>query len=225
MSVKHIEELSLDDGWRMGEKSFAKMVACLQMINPTRIIEFRAGASSIRLAQMFPQTPILSIDSNPEFAQQAEEWRQQYVPDAHLTLEVRPLKWQRLGLCWFQGYALGMFPDKVSAVIINGPPGTTFRGREICLYQAMSSLAVGGYILLDDYHRWDEKRMVKNWLAVYPDSLKIETIFHSKRAMIILRKTSDCKPHYMNKTLLTDHVEKWLRRKTGQILRFLRLRR
>jgi predicted O-methyltransferase YrrM len=184
-------ELDLDVGWRIGETAFSVLVADLQSLSPSRIVEFGSGASSVRLAQEFPHTHILSIDHSPEFLNETEALKNKFVPNSNLELSLRPLTWQRYGLSWYFSYAPSKLPEPLDAIIIDGPPFYTRRGREACLYQSINNLRVGGKVYLDDVWRRHEKQIFANWLASFPRCFT-QNIFTVGHHIGILEKIESC---------------------------------
>lgn len=166
-------EPSLAAAWSLGEDAFAEITRDMQALRPTTIVEFGSGVSSVRLALAFPQARIFSLESNESFCQRAREGATaQGIGDERLTIEFRPLRFRRIGGAIYESYAAGAFPPSVDAVLIDGPPYWTGRGREACLYDVFPNLRVGGRVYLDDHRRPQERRIVQNWLRSYPDALR-----------------------------------------------------
>jgi len=160
--------LDLDLSYRIGEAAFAALCERLRVIRPQVIVEFGAGASSIRLAQAFPEVSILSIESDALYFDKERRMLAALPPLPNLRIEHRPLKWQRFRSGFFRTFGVGSFPENIDVVIIDGPPYFTERGREACLYQVARRIRVGGYIFLDDYERPMERKIVENWKSAYP---------------------------------------------------------
>ena len=104
-------------------------------------------------------------------------------------------------------YAPGAFPDAVDALIVDGPPHWTRRGREASLYQAMPSLKVGARIFLDDYRRAAEKRMVQNWLGAYPGALRLVDVIEEGDHVAVLEKTEEAEAP---RSTVARRVDAWL---------------
>jgi hypothetical protein len=185
-------ELDLDEGWRIGESAFSVLVAELQLLSPSCIVEFGSGASSVRLAQEFPHTHILSIDHSPEFLNETDALKNKFVPNSNLELSLRPLKWQRYGLCWYFSYTPSKLPELLDAIIVDGPPYYTRRGREACLYQSINNLRVGGKVYLDDLWRRQEKQIFANWLASFPGCFTQNILTVGHHIGILEKRVSCC---------------------------------
>lgn len=166
-----LNALDLDGPWRLGEKSFELLVEDLKAVAPTQIVEFGSGASSIRLAQAFPEAHILSIDHDPEYFAKTRALLAAHPELENLTISLRPLKWQLLVGSLFYSYALGALPRTIDAVLIDGPPRRYLGGREACFYQVYERLRVGGRVYLDDSERHGELRAVSNWLYRYKQEM------------------------------------------------------
>ncbi len=199
------DSLSLDQGWGVGEETFGQIVEQLRTIRATSIVEFGSGVSSIRLALEFPDAQIVAIESNRQWYDTVTRMRAEHGVEANLTVQHRFLRWQRHGISVFLSYARAELPGRIDAVIIDGPPTWTRRGREACLYQVIRRLRVGGRILLDDYGRNREKRIVRNWMSSFPGVFAMTAIGtgHGLCVMEKLRDTSRARP---SMSTWPDHI-------------------
>jgi predicted O-methyltransferase YrrM len=188
------EELSLDQSWCLGEKTFSLLLKDLQSFSVENLVEFGSGISSARFALELPHVRILSIDCALTYHGRTIQLLNRFVTGHRVTVELRELCWQRHGLGLYQSYRVGQFLPRVDAIIIDGPPGWTGRGREACLYQSFDSLRVGGRVFLDDYERPDEQQIVRNWQAAYPGVFRIRVLDTSPSQLCVLEKMRDV-PH------------------------------
>ena len=182
------EELSLDHSWCLGEKTFSLLLKELQSFSVENLVEFGSGISSARLALELPDVRILSIESAPTYHERTIQLLDRFVPRHRVAVELRELCWQRHGLGFYQSYRTGQFLPCVDVIIIDGPPGWTYRGREVCLYQAFQSLRVGGRVYLDDYERPEEQQIVRNWEAVYPGVFGVRVLDTTPSRLCVLVK-------------------------------------
>lgn len=186
------KELSLDHDWCIGEPAFATIETRLRSVSPRVIVEFGSGRSSIRLCRAFPQARIITVEHSQEYSRHTEALKREFgIPDEQLRIIHAPLTWQRHGFCAYLSYAPLVLDERpIDAVIVDGPPFTTRRGREACLYQIYPALRTGGIVILDDCHRKHEQAIVRNWLDVYPKSFQLirETTGHG---LAILTKTAE----------------------------------
>ena len=197
--------LNLDQGWAVGEETFGEIVEQLRAIRARTIVEFGSGVSSIRLALEFPDAQIVAIESNRAWHETVLRMREEHHVEKRLAVHRRPLRWQRYGLSPFLSYAPGELPDEIDGVIIDGPPTWTRRGREACLYQVISCLRVGGVVLLDDYGRNREKKMVRNWTWSFPGAFEVQTI-ETGHGLCVLKKIASTGPARPSSRSLPDHV-------------------
>jgi precorrin-6B methylase 2 len=197
--------LSLDQGWGVGEETFGQIVEELRAIGAATIVEFGSGVSSIRLALEFPGAQIVAIESNREWYETVLRMRAEHRVERNLTVQHRLLRWQRHGLSFFRSYAPGELPERIDAVIIDGPPTWTRRGREACLYQVIRRLRVGGRVLLDDYGRNREKTIVRNWTWSFPGVFAINTI-GTGHGLCVMEKLGDTGRARPSVRAWPDHV-------------------
>jgi len=167
--------LDLDQDWKIGEASFSAITKKIIACGAKTILEFGAGTSSIRLAQEFPHVKVISIDHDQIYYNEAKNL-QELFGLTNLELRLNPLKWQMHGLAFFHSYAPVAMNQEIDVVIIDGPPYSTFRGREACFYQVFENIPIGGVVILDDYARSGEKEFVNNWLARYPGCFCIKEL-------------------------------------------------
>ena len=175
----------------MGELAYQALLADLRLTGVTRIVEFGSGTSTLRLSRDLEQADVLSIESDDAYLEQTRRNLETYGDPGKVELSLRPLRWQRYGLSWFRSYEPGPFPDRVDAVIIDGPPIATRRGREACLYQVFARTHVGTRFYLDDFCRDAEQRIVENWLRAYPNALKHRATFDVGHRIAVLERIAE----------------------------------
>jgi hypothetical protein len=168
------EELELSKIWNIGEKAFAAICDDARSLAPRMIVEFGSGPSTIRLAEAFPEARVLSIDHWQPQIERVCVLAERHGVAERIEVYERPLIWQLHGGALYHSYAHGPLPAEVDVIAIDGPPrAITRRGREVCMYQAVASLRLGGRAYLDDdYRRSAERNTVRNWLTTYPDVFK-----------------------------------------------------
>lgn len=179
---------SFSSGWSLGESSYQLLRDDLSEIDMRSMVEFGAGTSTAHLAIDFPDAQIWSREHH---AQYAEETRKSLREARHVHVSTCPLTWQLHGGALFLSYAPGPLPQEVDAVLVDGPPFWTRRGREACLYQVHSVLRIGGRIYLDDYRRDAEQQIVRNWLQAFGSSIRVLKEFDSDHRICVLEKVSD----------------------------------
>ncbi|MBX3248048.1 MAG: class I SAM-dependent methyltransferase [Myxococcales bacterium] len=176
----------LDTPWAIGAAAYAAIVAQLREMNARVLVEFGSGSSTIALSRDLPALSITSIEHDPRFLEATRA-----ALGANATLEHRPLAWQRHGDAPYLSYTPGPLPASIDAVIIDGPPFWTRRGREACLYQCFDALRVGGRVFLDDYERLGERRIVRHWLRGFSGALRLVEVIDEAKRVAVLEKTAE----------------------------------
>jgi len=185
------DSVSFTSSWSLGEQAYRAIHDDLVQHGAQTIVEFGSGTSTVRLSQDFPNATILSLESEPSFCQQTRSRLGERSGGARVEVALRPIVWQRHSLGFFRSYHPGSFPRDVDAVLIDGPPIATRRGREACLYQVFQFARVGARIYLDDYCRDAERRIVRNWLRAYPCELLHCTTFPAEHQVAVLEKVGE----------------------------------
>jgi len=197
--------LDLDQGWGIGEATFQRVIEQMRSDGARDIVEFGSGISSIRLALALPDSRILSIEGNRDYFEAVMRLRSEHQVERNLDIDLRPLQWQIHGGAAFLSYGPGPFPESIDAVLIDGPPTWTRRGREACLYQIASRLRIGGKIYLDDFERRREKKIVRNWMLSYPESFGFRRM-DTGHGVCVLEKLRAAHRPRTSMRALPDHV-------------------
>jgi predicted O-methyltransferase YrrM len=187
-------ELRFSAPWSLGEQAFEAIHEDLVAIEARTVVEFGSGTSTARLAHDLPDVALFSVDSDATFFEQTRALLAAHGLEARVALVERPLAWRWHGGAPYLGFGEGELPGAIDAVLIDGPPHWTRRGREACLYAVFDRLRVGGRVYLDDYGRRAEKRTVRNWLLAYPGALRMVRMVPVDCHVAILEKTSE-RPH------------------------------
>lgn len=183
--------LEFDSSWSLGEMAYQAVLEDLRTIEARTIVEFGSGTSTLRLSRDLPAAQIVSIESDPEFLRQTRRDLELHGGSATVELVYRPLRWQRHGLSWFRSYEPGRLPPHVDAVLIDGPPIATRRGREACLYQVFARCHAGSRFYLDDYCRAAEQTIVGNWLRAYGGALRHRVTFEVDHRVAVLERVDE----------------------------------
>ena len=198
--------LEFESGWSLGEKAYRAILEDLHSINATQIVEFGSGTSTLRLSHDIPNARIFSIEGDRSYLNQTSRNLELHGGAAEVELLHRPLCWQRHGLSWFRSYEPGGFPGNVDAVLIDGPPIATRRGREACLYQVFARSHVGTRFYLDDYCREAEQQIVLNWLRSYGGALVHRKTFEVDHRIAVLERVTDGYTRRLHWRNTTDSV-------------------
>lgn len=208
---RNLPELNLDVGYSIGELAFAQICREFRKRQPAIIVEFGSGRSTARLALEFPSTSIVSIESDEGFCLQTRALINNLPKAGRVQVFFRPLRWRLVGLGWILTYQDGSFPEEIDCVLIDGPPGWAYRGREGALYQVFGRLRVGGVVILDDYGRPGEQTAVSNWARFLGGAFVVHTSDIS-HGLAIIRKTAEVRHWPLRGRMLGIALKSWVRR-------------
>lgn len=198
------EKLSLDSPWALGEDVFQLIVSNLSKENTNHFVEFGSGFSSIRLGKEFKNAIISSLEHDQEYYIKTKKLLDIY-KCTNVRLSFNPLIWHNFDLRMFWSYSNISNTKRIDAVLIDGPPYWTRRGREFCLYMVYDKINIGGKVFLDDASRSAEKMVLNNWLKTYPNSFEIE-YFDTKKGLIVLTKIKQIQ---RRKLILSAIADNW----------------
>jgi hypothetical protein len=160
------------------------------------MVEYGSGVTSIRMVLAFPELSLTSLEHDSSFALETETLKRRFAPERRLRILHAPLQYQRIGSRVFRTYRDPRLEGPVSAVLIDGPPlSTSLNGREACLHQIYGALQVGGIVILDDYHRRNEQRVVRNWMRTYPGGFELDVLERAHH-LAVLRKVRSVLPRW-----------------------------
>jgi predicted O-methyltransferase YrrM len=196
-------DLNLDIGWRITEKGFAKIVEHLLRANCRSMIEFGSGASTVRWVMAMPSLKVISLEHDPKFLSETKQIIEESGLYHNIELWHRPLCHVWIGGRRFLTYCRPHFTQQVDCLVIDGPPGATRRGREACLYFAYDVLKIGGLVVLDDAARTAERKIIANWMSVYPNSFEL-SLAPEGSGIAFLRKVAHEKPRF-SLSAMTDN--------------------
>jgi hypothetical protein len=221
-------ELRLEGSWSFTEEAFGAMVRRVEaeLGSPRRIVEFGGGPSTVRLALAFPGAFLESVESHGPSYESTRTLLGKYGVEGRVELRKEKLAFLRCGEVDVLTYCgvkesdgsenagdrgnSGRSQEPVDCVIIDGPSFFTLRGREACLYQVNERLRTGGLVFLDDHGRRDEKRIVRNWMEVYPGGYRLEPL-RVGHGLAVLRKIAVIKERWGAPGKRADDVRSALR--------------
>jgi len=204
------DELCLDQDFSIGEEAFAALVPALRAHAVRTIVEFGAGPSSVRFAIELPEVEIHSIEHDEYFHDRTARLRTCHAPNSKLQIHLRPLAWQRYAGGFYLSYACGSFPAQIDAVLIDGPPIWTRRGREACLYQVLERLKVGACVYLDDFSRPEEQQIVRNWSKALGNAFSFRKLGIGHHWCVLQKQEPSRRPG-LNLGVAVDSLEEGLR--------------
>lgn len=162
--------------------------------DPKTIVEFGAGVSTLFIGHLIKERKlggkIHAVDHSEEYFKIIED----NVANTGLSDEVRlyycPLKKHNIkGKEWLWYDISNLTVPSIDLLIIDGPPGVL---QEKVRYPAVpvliDRLADGALIIVDDYKRYDDAAMVKDWLVEIPQ-LKLIAELNTEKGTAILQKT------------------------------------
>ena len=206
MEISSSPELSLDAPWAITEDGFAVIDRWLTSIDAETIVECGSGISTVRLAIENPARRIFSIEGDKKYSDQTRNLLERNGVLSQVKIMTTAIGWRIIGLKLFKTYREIFANKNIDAVIVDGPPGGYFRGREGALRLAIPQLRDGALIFIDDYSRPGEKEAIENILRIYP-LITIEKIYREGHGIAVLRQQGK-KIRYS--ALLSDLLKNWL---------------
>lgn len=178
---------NLDAAWSISEASFEYIGQLISESGYQTMVEFGSGLSTARWLMAFPELSVTSVEHDPQFFSETVLRLKQLGLSERAQVCLSPLQ-----KYWFYGrrfhsYTKPTVPETCDIIIVDGPPSYTRRGREACLYYVYDHIRVGGVVILDDAKRPDEKAIIANWLALFPDSFEC-SIVEVGNCLAVLRK-------------------------------------
>ncbi len=163
--------------------------------DPKTIVELGSGVSTLFMGHLLRDRKmrgkIHSVDHSEEYFKITEE----NILNAGLTNEVTlyycPLikyVMKEKECLWYD--ISGLTVSSIDLLIIDGPPGfLQEKMRYPALPLLIDRLAEGALIIVDDYKRYDDSEMVKEWLSENSE-LKLIAEINSEKGTAIIQKVS-----------------------------------
>jgi hypothetical protein len=152
-----------------------------------------SGESSFQLARDFPNSILLSLESDKHLALENRRELKKIRTD-YSDVIFSGLKFYAFKGCLFYTYdfsdlKLSLRNSAIDCLIIDGPVESLYpMGREAALYCLFDFLSVGAVIGIDDYHRKTAQTAVRSWLSTFHGSLEVEK---ETESFAVLRKVSE----------------------------------
>lgn len=186
----------MTSNWSLDKESLESIVQILSRLTSLEfVLEFGSGQSSHFLANRFVEAYILSVEHELFYFEKQNKLKRHQ----NLQFILCPLEFQLIESYYylsFKPFFMHVLQEQtIDAVIIDGPPFYTLRGREAILYHLYSNLKPGGFVILDDYQRLKEQNIVKNWMSVYKDSFELE-IINIGHQLAVLKKVKSVIPNW-----------------------------
>lgn len=149
-------------GWALGPSAAVEWIRRVSVMPSPRIVELGPGTSTILLAHAVPHAEVHAVEHDPEYA---DRIRTSTAGLAPVVVVHAPLEQSQGGPGWYAPEALAALPDRVDALLVDGPPNWDGKGRRSPARTVIESrMGPGGLILVDDTHRRDERSMVRAWV-------------------------------------------------------------
>lgn len=179
--------------WAASPDFLQLIVEILQEHKPQVVVELGSGVSTLYTAYLLEQNGQGKLYSIEHLADFATETRQrlhrhqlsQWVEVIHAPLVVQSIGTEQKQ--WYQPDFIAELP-LIDLLVVDGPPWKLQReSRYPALPLLYERLAPQARILVDDYLRADEKRMVRRWLEAYPAFKLKEYPYLEKQAALLWR--------------------------------------
>lgn len=165
----------------------------LQRQQPQTILELGSGISTLITAYTLEkqgQGHLYSVDHAAEFLHMTHANLQQHELAKYVTCLHAPLKTVTLQGHDWEWYDTTVLPNiAIDLLVVDGPPQQNNPQREArypALPLLLDRLNSGGYVLLDDAARTDERRIVTRWLA--ETTLELVARLPTEKGTVLLRK-------------------------------------
>lgn len=175
--LKKLELPGLDHLFSLGEDAFEEIIARVAPLAPQTFVELGSGSSTVRFASALPDSKIYSIESGPVYAEETRVLLDRHGVRNAVLVEA-PIRRQLFGMALYDGFdfresTLRQLPSQIDVLLVDGPPGSCFGGREAALYALFDRIRKGGLIILDDVCRKDEQRAVVHWQRRFPGAFDV----------------------------------------------------
>lgn len=169
------------NAWALAPQALAWLEEFIQLHRTRSVVELGSGQSTIALAKLQQQgiiTKFLTLEHDcywhqDTLKQLATEQRSNDAQIQHCPLQVQPVQGEPH--LWYD--LTQIVPFAADLILIDGPPHTVGQfARYPTLHQLKSFIRPGTWIVLDDYHRSQERETVKRWLQELPTLRLIETL-------------------------------------------------
>ncbi|HED35253.1 MAG TPA: class I SAM-dependent methyltransferase [Gammaproteobacteria bacterium] len=146
---------------------------CLSAM-PNNIVECSSGLTTLILArccQLTGRGHIFSLENAEEYVQQTQNNLKQFGLEKFADVILAPLEEIECNNETYQWYKTDQLPNiNIDMLVIDGPPGFIQKhSRFPALPELFNQLSEESQVFLDDASRDEEKAIVNQWLALYPE--------------------------------------------------------
>lgn len=133
------------------------------------VVELGPGTSSVILAQIgAADLELYGLEHDSRFAE-LTRWHLSHVGATNYTLLDAPLTPQTVAgqlVEWYDPAVVAQLPDRIDVLVVDGPPGIEGVATRAPAWPLLASrMRPGGLIFIDDADRWEERAMLREWLA------------------------------------------------------------
>ncbi len=171
-------------------------VALIREHQPEKIVEIGSGVSTLVSAYALKANgsgQLISLEHQATFTEVTAANLRSHQLESIARVNHAPLRdlsINQTNYLWYDSEALQGLPDRIDLLVVDGPPsGTASMARYPALPMLFDRIQAGGYILVDDFMRDDEYKMVNRWLEEF--DLSIIRTFANEKGAAILRKNGE----------------------------------
>jgi predicted O-methyltransferase YrrM len=187
------------DNWALPEETMQFVGRMVELFQPKKMIEFGSGFSTIVLATLMSEYGgrLLSFDHSVKFTRAPELLREHHLSEVARVAHQR-ITFQHYGMKVLPTYSIRWvdFDESIGCelALIDGPPADI--GREAVLYELFPRLVSGGWVIVDDVNRDEDRQWIESWKHVFGDGLQVEILPEIGRGVAVLRKMHEKTARY-----------------------------
>lgn len=157
-------------------RSLAELADIVVRERPQLVVELGSGTSTVWIAHQLKATGgrLVSIDHDPKYAAATRyQLDLQSLSDVAEVNEA-PLVARAEGTPWYDESAFAGLTG-IDLLLVDGPPGSTGpHARRPALEVLREALSPGATVILDDVVRDEEKEILDEWMARWPEFVRID---------------------------------------------------
>lgn len=169
------------EGWALDPRVLVLVIRTMRARRPGAIVEFGGGISTLLIGQVAHEigARVYSFEHDAEWSRRVQAWIGQWGLDGVAEIHHAPLRHDaRDGRTWYDRdvVAAALPAAGIGLVLVDGPPlRAAHAARAGALPAVIERLAEDATVFVDDYGRPQERGIVSDWCAAYPQ-LRLETI-------------------------------------------------
>ncbi len=174
----------------------ATLISLVRSQAPQVILELGSGTSTLLSSYCLEKNQsgrLISLDHEARFANETRQAVQQHGLSHIAEVFHAPLKPVAIGGQTFQWYDLSALSEipQIDLLVVDGPPAFLSKNaRYPALPLLLPYLSPDATILVDDAARPDEKAIVRDWVAQFPEFEKTEYA-HEKGTVLLRRRAQE----------------------------------